>query len=272
MDVHLAIPHGMFGLLGPNGAGKTTLMRILATLVEPSEGDAEVFGHSVRKQPHVVRQLLGYLPQEFRLYRQMPVWDVLDYIASLKGLPSGAARLAAVRSALEQVNLMDQVKKRLGALSGGMLRRLGIAQALLGDPRLIIVDEPTAGLDPEERMRFRNLLLSLSGNRVVLLSTHIVGDIEVTCARMAVMDKGRAVVVGTPVEIAELAAGRVWEVDLPSPDAADRLGPCVTVCSMRQAGGRVVVRVLAERDPGGMSVTPTLEEGYVAALGGGRNA
>jgi ABC-2 type transport system ATP-binding protein len=188
-EVSLQIGGGMFGLLGPNGAGKTTLMRIITTLVPPTAGKVSVGGADVMKDPGSIRQQLGYLPQEFGFYKSLNAYEMLDYIAVMKNIPP-KQRKSQVNNVLEAVNLQNTALRRVGGFSGGMKQRLGIAQALLGDPQLLVVDEPTAGLDPEERIRFRNLLARLSRERTVLLSTHIVADIEASCSGMAVLDRG----------------------------------------------------------------------------------
>lgn len=219
-SINLSINNGMYGLLGPNGAGKSTLMRILATLLPPSSGRALVAGHDVAREKQQVRQLLGYLPQEFGLYKKLTAWEFMDLIGSLKGLPNSKQRQQQIELVLHQVNLWEQRNQKLGGYSGGMKRRIGIAQALLGEPRLLIVDEPTAGLDPEERVRFRNLLSELSGERVVLLSTHIVGDIESSCNQLAVLRQGELIFSGSQQELTAEADGKVWQLTIPEKDLA----------------------------------------------------
>ncbi len=213
--VSLSIPQGMFGLLGPNGAGKTTLMRCIATLLEPDDGRIEFEGRDVVLQRDEVRSVLGYLPQDFGLYPALSAERMLDYLASLKGITARSERKRLVGALLEKVNLSAVKKRRLGGFSGGMRQRFGIAQALLGNPRLLVVDEPTAGLDPEERMRFQNLLAELAQDMVILLSTHIVSDVTALCPRMAIMKAGQVVYCGTPAQAVAELDGRVFEKSVP---------------------------------------------------------
>ncbi len=273
VDINLGIGPGMFGLLGPNGAGKTTLMRILATLHDPTTGSVFVDGLDLAKNRERIRRMLGYLPQSFGLYPRLTAWETLDYIGSLKGLSSGADRRRRVQEALEMVNLWDARRRRVREFSGGMLQRLGIAQALLGDVRLLIVDEPTAGLDPEERIRFRNLLSMMSGDRVVLLSTHIVGDIEATCSDMAVIREGSIAFRGTPSQLIEATRGKVWEVRCKR-EALDRFrAPNIVVVGAQNHGDMVEARVVSAAMPlagEGSQVVPvaqpTLEDAYIALM------
>ncbi|MRR08646.1 ABC transporter ATP-binding protein [bacterium] len=266
-DVSLSISSGMFGLLGPNGAGKSTLMRTIATLQDADAGRADLDGLDVLKEKHEVRKLLGYLPQEFGLDPKAVCQDLLDHFAGLKGIPAGKARTGAVEAMLRQTNLWEHRRKRLGGFSGGMKQRFGIAQALLGDPRLLIVDEPTAGLDPEERQRFHNLLAEIGQNVVVILSTHIVDDVSDLCGSMAIIHKGRVLRSGTPqAEVAALA-GRIWtkEVDKASlPALRERMA----VISTRLYGGRTIARVHSEGDPGDgfAAAAPDLEDVYFATI------
>lgn len=190
-SIDLDIPQGMFGLLGPNGAGKTTLMKIISTLLKKNDGEVSVCGIPVEKN-RKIRNIIGYLPQDFSMYANMTAYDALDYLATLSGMNKTDRRIK-VPETLEKVNLLDQKKTRVKSMSGGMQRRLGIAQVIIHDPRVIIVDEPTAGLDPEERVRFRNMLCEIARDRVVLLSTHIVGDIEATCEEIAILDHGHII-------------------------------------------------------------------------------
>ena len=209
-DVNMDIPTGMFGLLGPNGAGKSTLMRILVALMEPTSGEVNVFGYDLRKQRREVRRILGYLPQDFRFFAKYKTHEFLDYAARLSGMNSRRERRQAVDAMLESVGLFDVRERYANKLSGGMKRRLGIAQALIHRPRLIIVDEPTTGLDPEERIRFRNLLAEVGKQDVtIILSTHIVGDISSTCNCMALMNKGEVAFFGSPREMLQEAEGKV---------------------------------------------------------------
>ncbi len=271
-DLSLTIDSGMFGLLGPNGAGKSTLMRILTTLLPPTSGTALIDGMDIRRKKREVRQLLGYLPQEFGLYRKLSAWELLDLIASLKGIGPARRRRTEVERVLRQVNLWDKRNQRVGGYSGGMKRRIGIAQALLGDPKLLIVDEPTAGLDPEERVRFRNLLTELSGDRVVILSTHIVGDIESSCNQLAVLRQGALMFAGSQQQLAEQAAKKVWQVQVPERDL-QRLKSAGRVVSTRRDGEWIAVRLIAEQNPFdlGEQLEPTLEDGYMALVGQDQN-
>jgi ABC-2 type transport system ATP-binding protein len=267
-NVSIHIPGGMYGLLGPNGAGKTTLMRILATLMAPSSGLITVGGVDVAHDPAWVRQRLGYIPQDFGFYRNLNAFEVLDYIAAMKNIP-GAQRKAQVEAALSETNLLNDARRRVGAYSGGMKQRLGIAQALLGNPELIVVDEPTAGLDPEERIRFRNLLSRLAQQRTVLLSTHIVGDIEASCSGVAVLDHGKLVYSGLPLELGKLATGKVWEL-LVNVEEWNRIEEQYAVIASRAMNGSMQVRLMADHNPlgRGILVEPGLEDGYMAVMKG----
>ncbi len=264
--VDLDIAPGMFGLLGPNGAGKTTLMRILAGILSPSGGSVRVAGEDMRTGAGrvAVKRMLGYLPQDLGVYPDLSAREFLDYIGILKGLDKRETRRARVGELLELVGLADVATRKLKGFSGGMKRRVGIAQALLNDPKLLIVDEPTAGLDPEERIRFRNLLSELAGSRTVLLSTHIVEDIAQTCQRLAVMRDGAIVFNGTIAELVESARGTVWTVTTsgPKPDSA------WTVISTMHRGATVQYRVVGESTPSGEAVPtePSLEDAYVRLM------
>lgn len=212
-DVNLEIGNGMFGLLGPNGAGKTTLMRILVTLMHQSDGRITVDGMDLKKNRREVRSILGYLPQEFNMFSKLKTYEFLDYSARLAGLTNGSERKNAVEEMLENVGLFEARDRQANKLSGGMKRRLGIAQALIGNPKLVVVDEPTTGLDPEERLRFRNLLAVMSREDIIIiLSTHIVGDISSTCQNMALLNNGRVVFNDSPDKLVEKAKGHVWEI------------------------------------------------------------
>jgi ABC-type multidrug transport system ATPase subunit len=265
-DVSFSIAGGMYGLLGPNGAGKTTLMRILATLMPASAGSIAVGGLEISKDPGWVRQRLGYIPQEFSFYRNLNAFEVLDYIAAMKNIPA-RQRKAQVEAVLSETNLLVDARRRVGTYSGGMKQRLGIAQALLGDPELIVVDEPTAGLDPEERIRFRNLLSRLSRSRTVLLSTHIVSDIEASCSGVAVLDHGRLIFNGLPAELGRLATGKVWEVVV-NAEEWGRIEEQYPVISSRAMNGSMQVRMMADHNPlgRGVAVEPALEDGYMAVM------
>ena len=268
-QVTLQINPGMFGLLGPNGAGKTTLLRIVATLLKPTHGRVTVDGFDVsdRRQKWVIKQLLGFLPQELGLYNGLSPAEFLDYIATLKNLHNPHVRAEAVAQVMALTGLRTVAHQRIGTLSGGMKRRVGIAQALLGDPQLLIVDEPTAGLDPEERVRFRNLLAGLAAERIVILSTHIVEDIAATCNMMAVLDQGRVRFHGAPSALIAAAEGQAWEVEIPlnqSPPVAWRIASRVL------AAESLRLRVVGERpDPSARPVVPTLEEAYLVLMRGG---
>jgi ABC-2 type transport system ATP-binding protein len=267
--VSLTVPPGMFGLLGPNGAGKSTLMRTLATLQGADSGSAALGAIDVLREPDRIRAMLGYLPQDFGVYPRVCAQDLLDHFARLKGIVETRARREAVESLLHRVNLHDARKQNLGGFSGGMRQRFGIAQALLGDPKLVIVDEPTAGLDPEERVRFHNLLADIAADVVVILSTHIVSDVADLCARFAVIDKGRLLRAGEPAgEIAALRS-RIWRkvVDKAEAEALRREVPVV---STRLAAGRTVVRAYGAGAPGSgfEPAEPDLEDVYFCTIAG----
>lgn len=265
-DVNLEIETGMFGLLGPNGAGKTTLLRILATLLKPSRGEVRVDGFNVT-HPHqkwAVKQLLGYLPQELGLYPSLTVTEFLDYIATLKNLHHPVARANAVEQVMVQAGLRSVAHQRIHTISGGMKRRVGIAQALLGSPRLLIVDEPTVGLDPEERVRFRNLLARLAAECVVILSTHIVEDIANTCHDMAVLHLGQVRFRGSPQALIQAASGMAWEIELP-PDHVPHKD--WRIVSQTIIDDHLRLRVVGAC-PYALArpVTPTLEEAYLVLM------
>jgi ABC-2 type transport system ATP-binding protein len=266
-SVTLDIPKGMFGLLGPNGAGKSSLMRTLATLQEADSGEAKLDEIDVLQNKEAVRRVLGYLPQDFGVYPKVSAEDLLDHFAALKGYVNRKERADVVASLLQQVNLWAVRKQKLGGFSGGMRQRFGIAQALLGSPRLVIVDEPTAGLDPEERNRFLNLLAEIGENVVVILSTHIVEDVTDLCPRMAIINKGEVLLTGEPLAAIRSLEGRIWKkvVDKHTlPDVQQRL----TVLSTRLVGGRPVVHVLADAqpEPGFEPIGAGLEDVYFGQL------
>ncbi|WP_044560951.1 ABC transporter ATP-binding protein [Azospirillum sp. B4] len=263
----LDIPRGMFGLLGPNGAGKSTLMRTIATLQQPTSGRITFDGIDVLAEPQRLRQALGYLPQEFGVYPRVSAEEMLDHLAVLKGLSDTAARREQVAALLQQTNLYDVRKKALAGFSGGMRQRFGIAQALLGDPRLIIVDEPTAGLDPEERNRFHGLLSEIGENVVVILSTHIVDDVADLCPRMAIIEGGQIVAQGEPAALIEAMRGRIWRKVVAKAEV-EAHRQAHQVIATRLVGGRSVLHVLAEAHPGeGFDAVPgDLEDVYFAAL------
>jgi len=272
-EVSLTVPCGMYGLLGPNGAGKSTLMRTVATLQAPTSGHIRFGDIDVLKTPELLRRTLGYLPQDFGVYPRVSAYDMLDHMAVLKGVADARDRKAVVESLLNQVNLWGVRKKALAGFSGGMRQRFGIAQALIGDPRLIIVDEPTAGLDPEERNRFLNLLAEIGENVVVILSTHIVEDVSDLCPAMAIICDGRIVREGAPLDLVQDLAGRIWMKTI---DKAELEAVKVErqVISTRLFAGRTVIHVLADSDPGDgfAPVTGGLEDVYFSTLATCRRA
>jgi len=266
-NVSLQIPTGMFGLLGPNGAGKSSLMRTIATLQDPDSGSIQLDGLDVLANKPAARRLLGYLPQEFGLYPRVSAETMLDHFAVLKGVVARGERKSLVDALLHQVNLWDVRKRKLGTFSGGMRQRFGIAQALIGSPKLVIVDEPTAGLDPEERNRFLNLLAQIGENVVVILSTHIVEDVTDLCPRMAIISQGRVLLSGQPAEAMTALEGRVWRKVI-AHSATDSYKTRFTVLSTRLAGGRTLIHVLADSLPeeGFTPVAPGLEDVYFGQL------
>ena len=268
-SVSLSIPLGMFGLLGPNGAGKSTLMRTLATLQEADSGQATLGDIDVLHQKDAVRRVLGYLPQEFGLYPKVSAEDLLTQFATLKGITNTKERRAVVQALLQQTNLYEHRRKALGGFSGGMKQRFGIAQALLGNPRLIIVDEPTAGLDPEERVRFHNLLSAIGQNIIVILSTHIVSDVSDLCRAMAIIHEGRVLVTGNPTQLVAELAGRVWTKSIAHSELAS-YRERFQVISMRLFGGQTLVHLLSEQQPeaGFEPASPDLEDLYFATIRG----
>jgi ABC-2 type transport system ATP-binding protein len=268
-NVSLDIPNGLFGLLGPNGAGKSTLMRTLATLQEADSGTAMMGDLDVLKDKRGVRRVLGYLPQDFGVYPKVSAWNLLNHLAELKGLRNRGERQDVVIGLLKQTNLFNVRFRALGGFSGGMRQRFGIAQALLGDPRLIIVDEPTAGLDPEERVRFHNLLADIGEDVVVILSTHIVSDVSDLCPNMAIINKGEVLLTGQPQALVRALRGRLWSASVSRSEIeeAKRKYP---VISTRLIGGQTLIHVIGNESPGPRfgPVEPSLEDGYFAAIGG----
>jgi ABC-2 type transport system ATP-binding protein len=256
---------GLLGLVGPNGAGKTTLMRMIATLLEPTEGTIAWNGQNIRTHGEVLRQVLGYLPQEFGIYREFSGRQFLRYLAAMKGLPRPLAQ-KRVDEVLELVNLEQVADRKLPAYSGGMKQRIGIAQALLNDPELLIVDEPTAGLDPAERVRFRTLLASLTSNRVIILSTHIISDVEAVANRLVILQGGQVLSDTTPDVILATAVGKVWSVTTDQ-TAAMQLQAAYPVSTMVNQLGGVTLRVISAMRPHEAAVVtdPTLEEAYLLA-------
>jgi ABC-2 type transport system ATP-binding protein len=268
-DVSLNIPLGMFGLLGPNGAGKSTLMRTLATLQEADSGTASLNGLDVLKQKDEVRKVLGYLPQEFGLYPKVSAEVLLWHFAALKGIANSKERTEVVQALLQQTNLFEHRRKPLGSFSGGMKQRFGIAQALLGSPKLIIVDEPTAGLDPEERVRFHNLLSAIGQNIIVILSTHIVSDVSDLCGSMAIIHQGRVMVTGEPTALVAELQGKVWKKIIGASELSVHRDK-FRIISMRLVAGRTLIHVMSDQKPeGGFEpVTPDLEDLYFATIHG----
>jgi ABC-type multidrug transport system ATPase subunit len=266
-DVDLVIPRGMYGLLGPNGAGKSTLMRIVATLLSPTSGHVRFNDIDVLKDPEALRRTLGYLPQDFGVYPRVSAYDMLDHMAILKGISGRGQRRATVEALLAQVNLWDVRKKALASFSGGMRQRFGIAQALIGDPGLIIVDEPTAGLDPEERNRFLNLLAEIGENVVVILSTHIVEDVADLCPAMAIISGGRIVRQGAPAELVRKLKGCIWIKTIDKADL-DAYRARYDVISTRLFAGRTVIHVRSDTDPGDgfAAIDGGLEDVYFSTL------
>jgi ABC-2 type transport system ATP-binding protein len=271
--VSLSIGNGLFGLLGPNGAGKSTLMRTLATLQEPDAGTVTLDGRDVLADPQAHRLRLGYLPQDFGVYPGVSAEALLDHLALLKGVADRGARAAQVDALLARTNLHAHRRRAVDGFSGGMRRRFGIAQALLGDPRLVIVDEPTAGLDPEERHRFHDLLAEIGERVIVVLSTHIVEDVRQLCPRMAVLSEGRVLLEGEPDRLVERLAGRVWRKTV-ARDRVEVYRRTLPVLSTQLHSGRTRVQVLADAapEPGFEPVAPGLEDVYFSALAGRRVA
>ena len=245
-NISLDIDQGMFGLLGPNGAGKTTLMKIISTLLKKSSGEVIVCGIPVEKSSEI-RGLIGYLPQDFSMYGNMNAYEALDYLATLSGMKK-SERKTKVPELLEKVNVLEQRKTKVKAMSGGMKRRLGIAQSMIHDPKVIIVDEPTAGLDPEERVRFRNLLCELAKDRIVLLSTHIVGDIEATCEEIAVLNQGEIVFRGTVRELLKLVENKVYTLEI-STSELDMMKERYLVTGILTSGSLTKIKLIADEKP-----------------------
>ncbi len=267
--VNLTCETGVYGLLGPNGAGKSTLMRILCTLIRPTEGSVELCGYDVTKQQREVRRLLGYLPQDFGGWRSHRVIEVVDTLAQLSGLFSRKVRRPRVEHVIEQVGLADVAYRKVKQLSGGMVRRLGVAQALVHEPRILVVDEPTVGLDPEERIRFRKLMEEIGRDRTILLSTHIVADLGASCREISILDAGRSVFTGSPAELFRSSVGAVFEL-ITSVEMADKAEQNHEVVSRISAGDQVTLRAIASENgmpPGATRVDETtLEESYMAFM------
>ncbi|MBE6052058.1 MAG: ABC transporter ATP-binding protein [Clostridium sp.] len=264
-DINLNIQEGMFGLLGRNGAGKSTLMKILATVLRKSSGNIKICGIDVEDSSRI-RNIIGYLPQDFSMYGNMSAYEALDYIGVLCGI-NKKTRKEKIPKLLNKVNLENNIKTKVKAMSGGMKRRLGIAQALINDPKVIIVDEPTAGLDPEERVRFRNLLCEMAEERIVILSTHIVGDIEATCENIAIMDEGNIIFKGTVFELLEIARGKIYEAVISKLELQE-VKNRFNVISMISEGNLVKVRFGAREEiskviKGAALCEPNIEDSYM---------
>lgn len=267
--VNLHIREGMFGLLGPNGAGKTSLMRIMATLLPKSAGHVQLCGVPIEEKMKI-RGMVGYLPQDFSVYPSFSVAEAMDYLAILSGMSDRKARKEKIDFLLDKVNLTPQRKTKIRALSGGMKRRLGIAQAILHDPRVLIVDEPTAGLDPEERIRFRNLLRDFSEGRIVILSTHIVEDIEFTCENLAVLKRGQLLYEGKVKGLLDHAQGRVWTVTIER-SQLDEVRAVYPILSTVSEGEGIRIRLLSDERPftHAQPIEPSIEDAYMKLMGGG---
>ena len=267
-DFSLTIKPGILGLLGPNGAGKSTFMRMLATITKPTEGTIAYDNSNVVAQPDALRAVLGYLPQDFGVYPNLNAVEFLEYMAAIKGIDSASAK-KRIDELLQLTNLVEAAKRPLGGYSGGMRQRVGIAQALLNDPQLLIVDEPTVGLDPEERVRFRNLLSDLSGERIVILSTHIGSDVEATATHIALVNKGQLLREAKPEELLAALEGKVWEWAVSSDDLPALKQKHIVSGTIRKSDG-VQVRVVSADQPTAesRSVSPNLEDAYLYFIGG----
>ncbi|MDF2803502.1 MAG: transporter drug exporter (drugE1) family ATP-binding protein, partial [Anaerocolumna sp.] len=272
-DINMTISEGMFGLLGRNGAGKTTLMKVLATLHKATSGKVTICGVDVSKS-HVIRSMTGYLPQDFSMYGNMGVYEAMDYLGTLSGLTKEERKIR-IPELLKKVNLQNNYKTKVKAMSGGMRRRLGIAQALLNNPKVLIVDEPTAGLDPEERVRFRNLLSEIAENRIVILSTHIVGDIEATCENIAILDEGSLKYVGTVDNLLSIAAGKIYIGEVSKIDL-DKIKKEYIVTGLLTKGSKVDIRFVSDTDKvpfeGAINVEPNVEDAYLYLMNGKEEA
>ena len=266
-NVNLEISTGMFGLLGPNGAGKSTLMRIIATLQEADEGSVKFGEIDIVNQKNEVRKILGYLPQEFGVYPKMNAEEMLDHFALLKGVTNNKERKELVKALLHQTNLYQVRRRKLGGYSGGMKQRFGIAQALIGNPQLIIVDEPTAGLDPAERHRFHNLLSEIGENIIIILSTHIVEDVSDLCSSMAIINQGKLLFTGSPIEMIKGAKGKVWKTTIEKPDLP-KYQDNYNVISSRLFAGRVIIKVFSNLQPSAEfeSSDPEMEDIYFSQI------
>lgn len=269
-NINLQIETGLFGLLGPNGAGKSTLMNIISTILPLDEGKVTVYGHDLVNEGEQVRQLLGYLPQHFHAPGQFTGKEFLQYVSSMKGMLDKKERTIQVERALEEVNLATHANKKIKSYSGGMKRRLGIAQALIGNPKLIILDEPTAGLDPSERIRFRNVIERLSKDYTIILSTHIISDIESSCDHVGVIHHGKVLFQGTTDALSTIAKDVIWEVSVPNVDF-DSVEQTYTVLSSRREKESAIFRVISKQPPSHDATlvkSPTIEDGYMALING----
>jgi len=261
-DFSLTIENGILGLLGPNGAGKSTLMKIIATISKPTHGSIKLDEHNILTNPDYIRQFLGYLPQDFGVYDNLNAYEFLQYIAAMKGV-GGPDLKPRIESLLEGVNLIEAARFPIGTYSGGMKQRVGIAQALLNDPKVLIFDEPTVGLDPEERMRFRNLISDLAENCVVILSSHIVSDIETIADEVAIMKSGQLLTKGSQAAVIQLAEGKVFEILLNSTDLNEFKGKNLVVNTIRQKDG-IRARYMSEKpQAGSTAVAASLEDAYL---------
>ena len=270
-EFSLHLKPGILGLLGPNGAGKSTLMNILATITRPTEGAVSWNGVDIVRKPDELRQVLGYLPQSFGIYPNLSAQEFLEYMSAVKGLDAPTAR-RRIDELLHLVNLIEVRKRPLGTYSGGMKQRIGIAQALLNDPQLLIVDEPTVGLDPEERVRFRNLIADLAGERIIILSTHIVSDVEATATRIVIANHGRLVMDTNSEDLLRVVEGRVWEWIVPTAELAAVKRTYLVSSTLRRTDGmqmRVISRAAPARDA--RPVTPTFEDAYLKLISNGSN-
>lgn len=268
-DINLQIETGLFGLLGPNGAGKTTLMKILSTILPYEEGSVSIYDFDLAKEGEKIRGILGYLPQHFHAPLQFTGREFLHYVGSMKGIVDHQERSKQVERLLDEVNLLPNANKKIKSFSGGMKRRLGIAQALLGNPKFIILDEPTTGLDPSERIRFRNVIERLSKDYSIILSTHIISDIESSCEKLAVLNNGKVLYQGTTTGLAQKAINYIWEFQVPYAEY-DHVEKNHLVISSRRELNDVIFRVISKESPcaDAVAIQPTIEDGYMAAING----
>lgn len=261
--ISLELHNGMFGLLGANGAGKTTLMNMITTLIDPTSGTILVNGKDVVKEKLAVRELVGFLPQDFNVYPELTAYEFMDYIARLNHIKNNKSRQTLITTLLKKVNLLHVSDKKIGGFSGGMKRRLGIAQALIKDPQILIVDEPTAGLDPEERIRFRTMLVELSKDKIVILSTHIVEDISASCEHIALLNQGNILFSGTPKDFISTASDKIFEVIVEDADHLVELKNKYNIISLRQTTHHMLARIIAEPNCSFTSCEPNLEDAYL---------